>query len=127
MLERSPGSAFALDQQSSLAGRGTDGQLVEGQDFTSLGEDSATSGFSDAQSANLQLRDIQDASIVSDGSDNYGNGVLGGALLYKTGQTLQRNGSLVGAAHEQTTQDDLVEFLVRATVQESVELKCKKQ
>lgn len=122
VLERSAGSALALDEQRSLAGWRADGQLIEGQDLSALGEDSATSGFSDAQSAYLQLRDVEDASIVGDGSDNDGDGVLRGALLHETGQTLQRNRGLVGAAHKQTTQDDLVELLVRATVQESVEL-----
>lgn len=122
VLERSARGTLALHQEGSLAGGRTDGQLVEGEDLSALGEDSATGSLGDAQGAHLQLGDLQHAGVISDGSDNDGDRVFGGALLQEAGQTLQRDRSLVGAAHEQATQDDLVELLVRTTVQEPVEL-----
>lgn len=122
VTERCASGTLALDQERALAGRRAHGQLIEGEDLAAGGQDAAARLLGDAQGAQLQLGDLQDAGVIGDGAHHHGDRLLAGALLQEAGNALQRDGSLVGAAHEEAAQHDLVELLVGATVQEAVQL-----
>lgn len=123
VTERGASGALALDEQRTLAGRRAHGQLIEGEDLTAGGQDATARLLGDAQGAQLQLGDLQDAGVIGDGADDHGDRVLAGALLQEAGDALQRDRRLIGAAHKETAQHDLVELLVGAAVQEAVQLR----
>lgn len=117
------GLALTLHQDRILAGGGTQSQLVEGQHLTAVLHDTLTGLVGDAQSAHLHLGHVQHTGIVGHGANNDGDRVGLLALLHEAGHLLQGDGGTVGAAHEETTQNDAVELLLGAAVQEPVELK----
>lgn len=116
---------FALQQHCTLAGWRANGQLIEGQHFTALLEDAATSLFGHMQSAQFDaFRDTQLANVIGDCANNDNNAVLVFSGASETNDSLQRNWWLIGAAHKQAFQDDFVELLVCPAVQETVQLYC---
>lgn len=116
--------ALALHQDGVASGRRQQSQLVEREDLTAGLDDTFTGAFGHTQSTDAQLRDIQETQVVGHGTDNYGNGVvLGLTDLEQAQDSLQRDDGAVDPAHEQTSQDDLVEFLVCTAVQKAVQLK----
>lgn len=53
-----------------------DGKLIESDDFTASLQNAGTCGFSEAQSADTELGDVEKTDIICDGADNDGNFVL---------------------------------------------------
>lgn len=116
--------ALALHQDGVASGRRQQSQLIEGEDLTACLQDAFTGSFGHTQSTDAQLGDVQETQVVGHSSDNDGNAVvLGLTYLEQAQDSLQRDDGAVDPAHEQASQDDLVELLVRTAVQEAVQLK----
>lgn len=121
--ERFTGRAGALHQDGVLSGRGQQGQLIEGEDLTAPLEDALAGLLRDTQGTHVHLGHVQLTVIVGHGSDHDGNRLIVlAAQLQQLRHSRQSNRRLVGSAHKQTAQDDLIELLVRPAVQEAVEL-----
>lgn len=118
------GGTLALDHDGVLSSWCQQSQLIESQDFSAGLGDSCAGTFSDTESANLEFRDLEEAEIVGDGSDNDDDLVLLGLTgLDQAANALERDDGSVDARHKQTLQNDFVEFLVSTAVQEAVQLK----
>jgi len=96
------------------------GQLVEGEAFTSGLDDASAGTFGETQSANREFGDLQQARVVGDGSDT--NNDLAFVALSVTDESGKRHGGSVGARHQQTVEDDFVEFRASPSGEELVEL-----
>lgn len=121
--ERFTGRAGSLHQHGVLSGRRQQGQLIEGVDLTAPLQDALAGLVRDTQRAHVHLRHVQLTVIVGHGSDHDGDRRLVlAAQLQQLRHSRQRNRGLVGSAHKQTTQNNLVELLVRPAVQEAVQL-----
>ena len=100
-------------QQGVGTGRGTQSKLVQGQDLTTGLLDAGTSGGGEAQSSHRQLRDVQEAVVVGDGTDhNHGLALV--SLTHVGDNAGKRNRGTVDARHEKATEDSLVEVGLRA-------------
>jgi hypothetical protein len=119
--------AFSLDQDSVVAGWGHQSQLIESDHLAASLCDSLAGTLGDAESTDAELRNLQQTQVVGDSADDDCDiGFLCLALVQQTDDALQRNDGLVDFAHKQTLEDDLVKLLVRAAVQEAVQLKQRK-
>lgn len=127
MLVGSACGTLALQQQGSLASWRAQGQLIESDHFAASFQDAGASLLGDAEGAQLQLWHLQQTHIIGDCTDNDDSFLCLAAGLQETGNLLQRNWWQIGAAHKQTLQNDFVELLVRATVQETVQLQETKE
>ena len=47
-----------------------EGELIEGDDFTSSGSNSLSSGLSDSESADSELWDFEESDVVGNGTNN---------------------------------------------------------
>lgn len=126
MLASFASIAFSLDEDRVVAGWWHQSQLIECDHLTASLCDSLTSTFSDTESTDAELGNLQQTQVIGDGANDDCNVVLLGlTLLQQSDDALERDNRLVNFAHKQTLQDDLVELLVRATVQEAIQLKQK--
>merc|ERR1711937_322761 len=114
------GSALATEQHAAGASRGTEGELVEGNNLATGLDDTGASSLSDAQAADRELGHVEHPDVVGDSAHEHGG--LVGLVLHLPGN--ERNGDRgpVGVALEQTLQDHLVERRVGAALQEAVQL-----
>lgn len=115
-------SVTRTSQQQSVGTSGSlNSQLVQSQNLTSSLDDASTCGFSEAKSANADLGNVQQTNVVSDGTNNNGDGLLVLALqeLGNTGQGKRR---AVHLGHHQSLEDDLVELGFGSAGQESIKL-----
>lgn len=76
MLVSSTGGTLALQQEGTLAGWRTKGQLVEGDDFTTGFQDAGASLLGDTESAQGEFGHLQQTDIVGNGADNGDNLLL---------------------------------------------------
>jgi hypothetical protein len=115
-----------ITRTSQQQGVGTSGslnsQLIESHNLTASLDDSAAGRFSESKSANVDLGNVQQANVVSDGADNNGDSLLVLALQ-EFGDTGQGKRRTVHSAHHQSLEDDLVELGFSSAGQESVKLK----
>lgn len=103
-------------------------QLIEGQHLTASLCDTLACTIGDTKCAETKLWNVEETDIVGDGSNNDSDlVVLCFAVLQDATDALQRDDGLVDAAHEQATQDDLVELLVSSAVKEAIQLKQPKR
>lgn len=116
--------ALALHQHGVASGRRQQSQLIEGEDLTASLQDAFAGALGHTQSTDAQFRDVQQTQVVGHSADDDGDVVvLGLTCLQQAQHSLKRDDWAVDTAHEQTTQDNLVEFLVRTAVQVAVQLK----
>ena len=102
------------------AGRGSQGKLIESDDLTTSLDNACTCSFSDTESADSELGDLEETDIVSDGTDNNGGfAFLALHEIYELGEGERGAGNF---GHKQSLEDNLVEFAVSAANQEAVEL-----
>jgi hypothetical protein len=120
VLDGLTGVLLTAEEDGVGTGGGTESQLVEGDDLTAGLQDASLGGLGDAQAGNRQLGDLEEAVVVSDGSDN--DGGLAILTSHVAGNTGNRHGGAVDARHKEALQNDLVEGRVRAAGKESVEL-----
>lgn len=112
----------ALQQQRSLTERVTQGVLVQGQALATGGEDPRTRGVREAEGAHAQLGHVQHPHIIGDRADD-DRGLASIPLPRdELCHRLDRDGRLVRLRGEETLQDSLVEFRVRAARKEAIEL-----
>jgi len=120
MLDGLTGVLLATEQDGVGTGGGTESELIKGDDLTAGLQDAGLGGLGDAQASKGELGDLEEAVVVSDGTDN------DGGLTILTGHVASNTGNghwgTVDAGHKETLQDDLVEGRVRAAGEESVEL-----
>jgi hypothetical protein len=120
--------AFSLDENGVVAGWSHQSQLIESDHFAASLCDSLAGTLGDAESTDAELGNLQQTQVVGDSADDDCDiGFLSLALVQQTDNALQRNNGLVDFAHKQTLEDDLVKLLVRATVQEAVQLKSQRE
>mmetsp|Transcript_81059 Transcript_81059/g.169255 ORF Transcript_81059/g.169255 Transcript_81059/m.169255 type:complete len:200 (+) Transcript_81059:202-801(+) len=113
------GLGGASEQDSALAERRLESELVEGHAGATSLDDAGSGGLGEAQSADGHLGDFIEALVVGDGANDHG----GLALLatHEGSQLLEADGSLVLSGHVQALVDDLVELGVGTASQELVQ------
>lgn len=124
MLDGLASCSLSLHQNRVVTSWRSQSQLIECDDLSTSLSDALACTFSDAKSTDAQLGNLHQAQIIGDGTDNNRDIVLSGfASLQQARHALQRDDWAMDAAHKQTLQDDLVELLMRSSIQETVELK----
>jgi hypothetical protein len=114
--------AAATLQQNGLASSGAlEGKLIEGDDLTARLLDTGTSRLSNVEGSHSDLRDSQNALVISDGSDDNKDGI-GRLILGMVDNLLDGHRGSVVAGHNQTTEDNGVEVGLSTTSQELVQL-----
>ena len=114
------GVLLAPQQQGARAGRGTLGELIQGQSLTAGLDDAGTGDLAELQGGDGHLGDLQEALIVGHSSDQDGDGTLGLAVQL-LGNGRQRHGGTVDLAHAQALRDGLVETRLGAAGQEAIQ------
>ena len=101
----------------------TESKLIKGEDFTTSLEDAILGSLGETKSSNGELGDLQQARVVSDGTNNdNGLTLLGLGVANNAGD---RDGRSVNAGHKETLKNDLVEVGISTTSQEAVKLERK--
>ena len=116
-------SLAGTSEEDGVFAKGSDfGQLVEGEDFSTSLDDSATSLLGDSEGADSEFRNSKESLVVQDVADNDKNLVLLLGGIGVLGQLRQGNRIAGGAALVQTLVNDLVELRLGSSAQELVEL-----
>jgi hypothetical protein len=97
----------------------TEGQLIQGQTFTTSLQDTSLGGLSEVKGSNRELGKFKKTGVISD-STNDDNGLIVLGIANDAGNSDRRT---VDAGHKETLQDDLVEFGISTTRKETVKLK----
>jgi len=118
---RLAGRAASLHEDGVLSLGGLEGQLVEGHDLTAGLEDAFAGARRHVHRAQRKLRDFVQTKIVRHRADDDRGLTVTAWLLHHAGDSGDRHGRSVDAAHVQTLQDDLVELGFGPTGQEPVE------
>ena len=103
------------------AGRGSHGQLIEGQAFTSSLDNSSSSGSSESKGANGHLGDGEKTVVIGDGSNEDGD--LCVLAIHVANELGERKRRAVDAGHKETLQNNLVKLGVCAAGKEAVKLR----
>ena len=95
-------------EQGVASSGGAESQLVQSQDLPSSCKNAGTSGGSEAESSNAELRDDKESVIVSNGANDHNR-----ALIIITGlvrnDSRDRDGGSVDTGHKESAEDNLVE------------------
>lgn len=97
MLVGLPGSSSAPQQKSVGTRRGTQGELIKGEDLTAGIQDAATSRLGDSQSTDSEFGEFEQTSVIGDGSNN--DSYLVFLSLGEASQLDEGHGGLAGPAH----------------------------
>jgi len=122
MLDSLTGLARSLKKQSVLASWSSESQLIKSDNFTSSFQDSLTGLLSDSEGTDGHLGDVEDSDVIGDGSNNDSNLVSISSLLHVTSQAGDGVRRAVDLAHEQPSENDLVELGLGPSGQEPVQL-----
>lgn len=122
-------SILGSSEENSVATLGrSKSELVQGQTLSTSSDDALSSSLGESQGGNGELGEFLNSDVIGDGSnDDDGLGWRRTswdttAVLGEVDQSRDRDGGLVDLAHEQSSEDDLVESRVGSSSQESVEL-----
>ena len=116
-------SLAGTSEENGILAEGSNlGKLIEGEDFTTGLDDSATSLFSDSEGADSKLRDGETPLIVQNVANNDQDLVALLGNIGVLGQLRQRNRVAGGSALVQTLVDDLVELRLGSSAQELIKL-----
>ncbi len=116
-------SLAGTSEENGILAEGSNlGKLIEGEDFTTGLDDSATSLFSDSEGADSKLRDGETPLIVQNVANNNQDLVALLGNIGVLGQLRQRNRVAGGSALVQTLVDDLVELRLGSSAQELIKL-----
>jgi len=108
----------SLEKDSILSQRSAGSQLIKSDNFTSGSQNSLPGRFGNPQSGQFHAFGyLVKPDVVGDGSDDDG----GFSFLLFGGQTGEGERLTVASGHEETSEDDLVEFRVGPSGEESVE------
>jgi len=116
------GSAAALHQDGVLSLGGLEGQLVEGENFTTGLENAFAGARGHVHGAERQLGDLVQTKIVGDRANDDGGLAIAAWLLHHARDASDGHGWSVHAAHIKTFQDNLVELGVGSAGQKAVQL-----
>jgi len=94
--------------------------LVESDDLSSSLDDSSSGCLRDTESGEGELGDFQNTGIIGDGTNNDGD--VSWASSNALDELSQRDGGLVGSAHDESLQNDAVEVCAGSAREEPVEL-----
>ena len=114
--------ASASEEDGVFAKRSDLGELVEGEDFSTSLDDSASGLLGDSKSADSELRNGQHSLVVQDVADNDHDLVPLLGSIGMLGQLRQGNRVAGSAALVEALVDDLVELRLGSSAQELVEL-----
>lgn len=99
--------------------------MIESQTFSTGGFDSCSSSFGESEGGDRHLGAFEESNVVRDGSDG-DDGVGGGVGSVGLGDLSRESGEgkrgSVDSGHEESSENDLVEFRFRSSGQESVKL-----
>jgi hypothetical protein len=115
------GMTGTLEENGGLTSGTLKGELVEGQNATTGLDDASTGSLGNAESAHVDLGDLQETGVVSDGANNDGN-ILGVLTLQVLADLGERDGGSVDAGHAESLEHDLVELRLSSAGQELVQL-----
>ena len=108
MFDGLSGVLGTSEKEGVASGWGTESQLIEGQDFSTSGDNARASGSSEAEGRNADLGDGQETVVISDGTDNY-DGLVVRLLRGVRNDSGDRDWRSVDAGHKKAAEDDLVE------------------
>lgn len=108
------------EQNGASASRAAESELIEGHALTTSAGDASTSGLGETQSADGELGDVLETSVIGDSADDDGDLVL--LALHVAGHAGDGHRRAVHLGHEQTLQDDGIEVGVGTAGQETVQL-----
>lgn len=106
----------ATEEQGVGTGRGTQSKLVQGEGLTTGLLNTGTGSGGEAQSSDGELGDVQEAVVISDGTD-HNNGLALLRLVDVGGDAGKRDRGTVDARHEEAAENGLVEVGLRAACQ----------
>jgi hypothetical protein len=102
------GVLWTSEEQGVAACWGAEGELIEGENLTTGGQDAGTGGGGEAEGSDAQLWDSQKTVVIGDGTDN-DNSLVVGLLRDVRDNSGKGDWWSVDLGHEQTTQNNLVE------------------
>lgn len=105
----------ASDQDGVLSLGGSQGQLVEGEALTTGGQDALSSGFGEAQGADLHLGEFEDTFVVQDLGDDHLDLVGVHLDQAREGQGVSLDSRLL-----ETLEHDSVELGISSSGQEAI-------
>src|SRR3954447_9174336 len=70
VLDGLSGVLGSSEEEGVASGRSTESQLIEGQDFSTSGDDARTGSSSEAEGRNAELGDGQETVVIGDGANN---------------------------------------------------------
>lgn len=107
--------SWTSDNDGVLTLWSSHGQLVQGDGFTSILDDSGTGRGGESQSGDGGLGEVQQSDVVGNGTNN-NQGLVGSSLLAQhTADSVKRHWRSVDLGKEQRLQDDLVEWSISTT------------
>jgi hypothetical protein len=106
------------DKDSVSTSRGTESQLIQGQNLTTSLQDTSLGSLGEVKGSNRELGEVQKTRIIGNGTDN--NNSL--TFLVVLDNTRDSDGRTVDARHKETLQDNLVEVGISTTSKETVKL-----
>lgn len=115
VLDSLSGVSWASDNDGVLTLRGSHGQLVQGDGFTSVLNDLSSGRAGKSQGSNGGLGEVQQSDVIGNGTNN-NHGLVSSTLLAQhTADSVKRNWRSVDLGQEQRLQDDLVEWSIGTT------------
>lgn len=117
------GSALAADEDGVGAGRGAEGELVEGEGLTAGGDDALAGRAREAEGGDGHLGDDEETLVVGDGADEDEDLVaVGVGVVRVLDDARDRQRGPVGLRVKQALENDLVELRVGPAGKEAVKL-----
>jgi hypothetical protein len=115
--------ALAADEDRVGAGRGAEGELVEGEGLAAGGDDALAGRAREAEGGDRHLGDDEETLVVSDGADEDEDLVaVGVGVVRVLDDPRDRQRRPVGLGVKQALEDDLVELRVGPAGKEAVKL-----
>ena len=115
---------LATEEQGASTGGRASGELIERQGFSSSIQDALLCTASEPKSSDGDRRELVEANIVCDGSNDDDNfSLVARRRCHLLGHSRERDGWAVDFRHEETLQDGLVKRCVGAPGQETIELR----
>jgi len=123
VLDGLPDVPLSPQQNGVATGRSPQSELVQGQDLSTVGDDSVPSRSGEGEGSDGELGNLGETLVVEDLSNNDdGLGVLGVLTLGLLDDTRDGNGGSVDPGHKQPLEDGPVEPRVGPSGEEAVEL-----
>lgn len=98
---------------------GTQSQLIQSDALTTSLDDSSSGSLGESQSSNGQLRDLQQALIISDGTNN--NSGLAILAVHVSGKSGDGNRGVINSGHSQSLDNGSSELGLSTSGQETVD------